>query len=932
MKQIFICIGCMFFHTILLAQKTKITGVVFDSVANKALANATVSLLDSKDSSLITFAIANEDGFFTLYGVAKPGNYIVSTGYIGYYTKWQNIVVKPIEINNIGRLFLSDLQQLQTVTVVSKRPPIEMKNDTLEFNSEHFKTQPNAVVEDLIKKLPGFTVDADGTIRANGQKINKLYVNGKEFFTGDPKMATKNLDADAVDKVQLFDKKSDLATFTGFDDGKSQKAINLKLKKNRNNALFGKISAGLGNNNRYEANGNINKFKNNMQLSSIAMSNNTNKQGFSFNDIMNFTGELSRGLKNGVSISMNNNEDIGLPVLGMGQMQKGIANTNAGGINFNNTFNKTNITASYMLSDINLNTTNTSLKQSLLPNNIIIGNNTTTTNKWVTQSKFSCAIDTKIDSFTTLKFTPQLSVQKGISSTQSNANSYIGINILNEATNKKLNNTNGFALSNTALLQKKYRKKGRTVSYELNCNYNNSNNNATIENNNKIFNPNNFIANNQQIFNQSTALGISNAITFSEPLNKKSLLLFGVSYAINKGNIIKNVYNYNAINKSFDILNQGLSSNFKNSYLYFAPSMGYKINRKKLNINAGINIQFSQLQSEAANNFLKVNQKFSDVLPNANISYKIGATSSINLNYEAIVEKPNAIDLINIIDSSDPFNIYKGNPNLSRSINHTSSINYNTINMGRGLNTFFIVMYNYIKNPVSNSETISSNGTRISTNVNANYSSFLYASISQGFLCKAIKSRFNVALSCDRTNMVSYINGEENRIINSTLAPSVDFNYSLEKKIDISASAKFNFKSASYSLQERYNNTFSQNDYMLSFYNYLPWQIGISNQLNYITNNGRSVGFNNNLFLWNVTLSKSFLKNKRAELKFSITDVLNNNIGISRNTSSSFIEDVKYNVLQQYFLLSFSYSLHKSGSTAGNSIVIKSFSSDTNMR
>ena len=162
---------------------------------------------------------------------------------------------------------MTDLVNASSVTVNSKRAPVVMNNDTLEFNTENFKTQPNAVVEDLLKKLPGVTVDADGTVRVNGQKITRVLVNGKEFFTGDPKLATKNLDADAVDKVQVFDKKSDRAVFTGVDDGDSEKAINLKLKKDRNKSLFGKIAAGAGNDNHYDGQTNINKFNGDQQIS-----------------------------------------------------------------------------------------------------------------------------------------------------------------------------------------------------------------------------------------------------------------------------------------------------------------------------------------------------------------------------------------------------------------------------------------------------------------------------------------------------------------------------------------------------------------------------------------------------------------------------------------------------------------------------------------
>jgi len=228
------------------AQTSTIKGKVFDTTSRKGLAYATISLVKAKDSSLVSFSKADSMGNFTLKSVPL-GEYLISTSYVGFIPVWKPVSADQPSVD-LGDVEMTDVKFADEVVITAKRPPVVINGDTLEFNTENFKTQPNAVVEDMLKKMPGITIDTDGTVRVNGQRVNRVLVNGKEFFTGDPKLATKNLSADAIDKVQVFDKKSDQATFTGVDDGNSEKAINLKLKKDRNNALFGRVTAGAGEN------------------------------------------------------------------------------------------------------------------------------------------------------------------------------------------------------------------------------------------------------------------------------------------------------------------------------------------------------------------------------------------------------------------------------------------------------------------------------------------------------------------------------------------------------------------------------------------------------------------------------------------------------------------------------------------------------------
>ena len=299
MRQI-LFIPVFFFCTIASAQKNgTIKGIAFDTVAKQPVASATITLMQKKDSSLISFTMTDNNGRFELSGI-QNGEYRLLITHVNYHTSSQVLKIDDDHKSiDLGSIIMNDRTKvLSEVTVTSEAPPVTLVGDTIQYNAGSFKTQPNANVEDLLKKLPGVKVEKDGTVKAQGEKVQKVLVDGKEFFGNDPKIATRNLPADAIDKVQVYDKLSDQAQLTGFDDGNSEKTINLKLKKDKKKGVFGKINAGAGTDERYQGKFNVNSFKGARQMSVIGMGNNTNAEGFSFMDVLNFTGALSQ-LKNG---------------------------------------------------------------------------------------------------------------------------------------------------------------------------------------------------------------------------------------------------------------------------------------------------------------------------------------------------------------------------------------------------------------------------------------------------------------------------------------------------------------------------------------------------------------------------------------------------------------------------------------------------------
>jgi hypothetical protein len=915
------------------AQSTaSVTGIVFDTISKKGLAYSTVSVVHEKDSSLVSFTRADSTGKFKLSGLPK-GDYIINFSYVGYVPKWLPVKLTLAEQLDLGKVALNDLLNANNVTVTARRPPVTINNDTIDFNTENFKTQPNAVVEDLLKKLPGVTVDKDGTVKVNGQKVNRILVNGREIFTGDLKMVTKNLDADAVDKVQVFDKKSDRAEFTGMEDGQSEKTINLKLKKDRDNATFGRVSAGQGTNKRFDAQANLNNFKGDKQLTFIGMGNNTNKQGFSINDILNFTGDLARGMRNGggVNIKLGGDDNGGLPISGMGPNQQGVADTYAGGLNYNNIWKKkTDLNMNGMFSDVNLITDRDINRKNVLPGNNFDYVSKSSNAKHNQQQRVNAILDQKIDSFTSVRFTPQLTFQNNNNRTISD---YVSINDkgfkINEGTSKSSSISDAANFNSNLLFRHKFKKKGRTISSTTSLAYNSSKQDGTLKTTNRFYNagiplPDSIV--NQSNLRDATTRSIGTNLIYTEPIGLKSLLEVNGFYNTNNGESKRDTYDYNGSNGKFDIKNTALSNDFRSIYNYGGGGASVRANFKKLSLTAGTNLQFSELESINNTNGFIINQKFTDLLPLINIQYKRKNTSSIGFNYNTSTSQPSTFQLQPVADISDPLNTYIGNPNLKRSYSHNLSVNMSSIDMFTQNNLFAFISYNQVNDAIVTSDVIKQNGARASRPINANGNFFLVGNLSAGFPVKKIKSNLDIGFSANISRNMSFVNGDPNAILNYSITPNFGYQFVLDTSFDISLSARINFNTAKYSLQPQLNNKFLQQVYGIDINNYFLGGFALNNNLDININSGRSDGFNATVPLWNVSFAKSFLKYKRGEFKISVFDLLNQNQGINRTANQNFIQDTRYNVLRRYFLFSFTYRLNRSAaSNSGARVMIKAF-------
>ena len=915
----FIFISCLLLVSYVgFAQNLTIQGSLKDSIANRALNSATVSLVYAKDSSLVSFSRTNEAGVFNFKNVA-PGNYLISVSYVGYVPKWVPVITGTEKTVEMGLIYMNDVNTMSTVTVTARRPPVVINGDSVEFNSENFKTAPNAVVEDLLKKMPGMEVDKAGGITVNGKKVTKVFVNGKEFFTGDPVMATKNLPADAVDKIQVYDRKSDQAMFTGIDDGSEETAINLKLKKDRNKSTFGKLNGGAGTPSVFDLQGNVNVINNDEQLSAIGGANNTNRQNFSNRNIINFSGGGGGrpGAGGGVTVNFSG---------GSGETDanaQGIADTYSIGGNYSNIFNdkKTEFNANLSVSDVTRNNISSSFTQNLTPGNAfnrISNANSIAGNK---QQNFGSTIDHKVNDNFSFRFTPSLGFQQTTNYSEDSTQTYLtNGNLLNSNTTVSSSASDAVNAASTLLLRKKFAKKGRTISSTITQSFNRSNStgNQFTEQLSYI---NNKLSNDSILDQQNSRKGENSSysanLIYTEPLGKKSLLEFNTYLSKSIGSSSRRIFDRNDATDNYDLLNTRLTNEFNSEYTYSGGGMSYRSNQKKYNFSTGFSLQKAVLDGENISAKTKISQSFQDILPNATFRYNFSQTKNLNVDYRTSTNQPSITQLQPVLDQSNINRQSIGNPDLKRSYVHNLNIRFFSSKILAGKSFFSTLNASTTNNSIVNYDSVLPNRTILTRPVNVDGAYRINGSVNYGFGIKKLKSRLSFGLNAGLNNNISYANGLLNTIVTKSTGPSMSYAYIVDDVIDINLTARYSFSQTTNEVNPTLNTNFLTKVFGADMTNYLPLNIVLNQSFNYAINSGRAEGFNTAIPIWNASFSKFFLKNKRAEIKMSAFDLLNKNIGINRNVSQNQIVDRSYNVISQYFMLTFTYSLQKSGLGGG---------------
>ena len=910
-----------------LAQKNvMVKGVAFDTLSRKAVADATITVLVNKDSSLVTFGMTDNSGRFTLDNI-PPGEYRLLITHVAYHnTNKMFRITENDRLVDLGQLVMTDRTQvLPEVTVTNEAPPVTLIGDTVQYNAGSFKTQPNANVEQLLKKLPGIQVAKDGTVKAQGQNVNKVLVDGKEFFGNDPKMATKNLPADAVDKVQVFDKLSDQAQITGFDDGNSEKTINLKLKKDKKKGAFGKLMGGGGTDERFEGRFNVNSFKGARQMSAIGMANNTNTEGFSFMDMMNFTGELGRMMRGGngnVNINISgDNPNAGMP----GGNNGGIRTTWGGGLNYNNIIgDKIDFTSNYFYNHYNPEKITELQRQYILPDSTYFNHQSSFSDNSNNSHRLNLSFDYNIDSFHSLKISPSLGFQETNNNTVSGYEQF-GEDGKQSNNGYSSNRTDGTAYNfrNDLLFRKKFKRRGRTFSISLQTTLNGNDGNGNFKSLNEFFSvagsPGAKDSINQRFTNKGDLGGYNARVVYTEPILKRSLLEFSVGNSNTRNTAEKTTYDFDHSTGKYDQLNDLLTNDFENTYGYTQAGIRLRTQKKKYNYALGANWQNATLEGKIVGDVKDsvITKSFTNVLPTARFQYSFSRSKNFTLNYRSFTSQPSVFQLQPVPDISDPLNIKEGNPDLKQEFIHNLQVSYMGVNPFKNKNVFAFFNLNRTDNKIVNSDTLYSSGIKVTRPVNVDGVYNLNGDINFGLPARFLKGTIRIGTNLNYYKGTQFINNIANTIKTFGAGPTLGLDVSPTDKIDLSLAAGLNYNNTKYSLEPSLNTNYFSQLYEAEF----NWQFArgfyFTTDFSYSINNQLSPGFNARVPLWGASLSKLILKYNRGEIKLRVNDILNQNIGINRSTNQNYIEDSKVNTLRRYGILTFTYNLTKTGLGTG---------------
>ncbi|MES1160139.1 MAG: outer membrane beta-barrel protein, partial [Bacteroidota bacterium] len=755
-----------------------VRGHLQDTAVHSPIADVTVTVLNSKDSSLAGFSRSRESGNFLVKGL-NAGTYRLLITHVGYRTISRNFVINDLVRElDMGEIPLTEKSNLLAEVTV-EQAPVTIRHDTVEFNAGSFKTKPDAVVEDLLKKLPGLQVDKDGTIKANGEQVKKVLVDGKEFFGNDPRIASKNLPADVVDKVQVFDRKSDQSRFTGFDDGNSQRTINLTIKKDKKHGVFGKVAAGGGaaemgdglGDGRYEGNFNLNQFEGDRQLSAMGMTNNTNKQGFSFLDVLNFNSS-STGSGKGSNPMASPGLPSDIPIQGLTDNSQAITTTRAGGANFNDDWHNgnSNIHGNYFYNHTDDLIDQKDARQYLSPGNSILQDHNSSGDRHNENQRLALISDLRIDSFSSLKIASTFTYQnsshgeKAIDSSRDQATGQL----LNDGISRSSAYAKGYNWNTNALLRHRFAKKGRTISANLFFGLNSNKGGGSLYSINQYYQPQPgqpvVIDTLNQVYNQP-ANGNDYEVTlaYTEPLSKKSLLEFNYDFSQSHSLSDKNTFDADGAGK-FTVPNAQLTNEFKNTYTSHREGIQFRNQQNKFNFTVGAALQqaisgnrFSYLTKDSA-----LQQSFTNILPNANLQYSFNKYRDLRLFYTTYTNQPGITQLAPVPDNADPLNIRLGNPGLKQEYYHSLRLNYAAFDPFRRTSFFAMMNFNDIHHKIVNDDVFDSAGVRTTRPVNLDGTYTLNSLLSRGFPLRALKSNLNLNSSIRYDHNASLVNGIRN--------------------------------------------------------------------------------------------------------------------------------------------------------------------------
>jgi len=908
-----------------------LTGQLSDAGDKSPLIGASVILLNP-DSSLYKGTAADLDGKFLIDNINR-GKYILKITFIGYADELRTLEMAdaPVELGNIS--LKPSSKTLKDVVITEKALTAVQKGDTTQYNASSYKTNPDANAEDLITKMSGVTTQ-DGKVQAHGEEVKRVLVDGKPFFGDDPNAVLKNLPADVIDKIQVFDQQSDQSKFTGVSDGNTTKTINIITKPGMKNGTFGRVYAGYGYEDVYKAGFNINFFKGDRRISIVSQSNNINEQNFSSDDLAGVMsssggggggGMRGRGGMGGGNPGGGNWGGGGSGSNFLVNAKNGISTTHAIGLNYSDKWNKkTEVSASYFLNYAD-NTAEQFINRQYLPvsDSGLVYKENSINNSVNINHRFNMKLEWKKDTNNSITYTPKFTLQQNTGKSNLYGQNTSGYDTLNRTTNFYNSEVMAYNFSNELLLQHKFKKQGRTISLNLNGTYSENTAQSDLHSINSYYNDTSFFSSvlDQQATLTKPGSSYGSNLTYTEPLGIKSIVQISYSNSFNFTQNTKKTYNYSSSDDSYNSLDTLLSNVFNSEYVTHKAGLGYRYNNAKLQFMAGANYQYATLTADQSFPYTySLVRNYQNILPNAMLRYNFSPKKSLRIMYRTQTTQPAIDQLQNVLNNTNPTQLSIGNPALQQNYDNTVFLRYSASNTEKATSFFAMVAGTYTNNYIANStftatkDTVRNGialrrGTQITQPVNVNGYMNLRSFITYGIPFSIIKCNLNFNANAAYVKTPGIVNDVMNYSNAQTFGGGLTLSSNISKQVDFTLSTNLTYNTVANTINKQLNTQYYNQNSKLKMNVIFLKNVVFSTDLTHQYYQGLSQGYNQNYLLWNAGVGYKFLKDQKAEIRLSVNDILEQNTSITRNTTETYIEDVQTNLLQRYFMLTFTYNI-----------------------
>lgn len=897
------------------SQKMKITGTVYDSTGTQPISDAIAIAVRLKDSVLLDFTRSNEYGKFELKNVPiDTFNLIISHFRFDdrSYFIFGSEENKEIDIPNV---YLSvKPKEIQEVVVYANKNPIYFRGDTLVYVADSFKVKENAVVEDLLKKLPGITVDENGVIKAQGKEISKVFVDGDEFFGTDPTIATKNLGAKGVETVEVYEKKNEDAA-----EGEEEtiQVLNLTLKEEAKKGFFGRVSAASDFTQFYEGELLFNKFSNTQKISVFLLGSNTPRSKFNWQDINQFGLDNEGGWKQ--------NEDGDWYQSGTVQDGNGIPQTLRSGIYFSDKIGKkkqTKIAFDYTYNNYRLNSFSQSYTQYFLADSSYYSVDSTRTITKNESHNVNVSFLTQLDSLTSLEIKPSFKFTEG-NTTTADYSHYLTTDEVASRSNTiaKGSDSKGSNFDSEIILKRSFKKDRRELKLRHDMSLGKNYSDGSLNFEDLYFLGTNINdTTNQLKYNDNSRNTQSGKVSYTEPLSKKFKLeteYFFEHAASDQAKETRNI-----LSDETSVIDSTFSNKFENIRIQNRLGLNVVFESRKHTLSAGARYRNILIDNRNLFTETAIHQNVSNLLPKISYAFKPNQTSRLTARYTTSSNQPSVNALQPIPDNTNPNRIKVGNPDLVPTYQHSVNINFNSWNALK--NRYLWVGANAFStnNAFVDSTTFDTDGRQYSKTVNAdgNFYAVIWGGGSIGLYKKILS--LNPRTSAIYNKGFSYINGQKNENISQELTGGLGLEFNLDS-LSLSVFADYSYTNPSSTINAQLNNPYTDQNYKANFNWTLPWwHISIKSDLNYTINGQRAEGYNLSYLIWNASIDKAFLKKENLILSLQGNDILNQNIIAQRNVSSNMITDYKTKVISRYFLVKLTFKFtNKTTNTEEDEII-----------